>query len=51
LRRRQRNRRGNVDVIGQDIYFRKPELDGNSGGGWGGGEGTKGMEPRSELPT
>ena len=42
------SRRRDVDRSGLDIYFRKPDLDGNSRGGWG-GEDAANMRPRHEL--
>lgn len=60
----RRRRRGHVDGNGHDIYFQKPELGGNTKGGWGDRkvanvkkpqlrhelDGETGFELRSELP-
>lgn len=60
----RRRRRGHVNGSGHDIYFQKPELAGNTRGGWGGREvanvkkpllrheldGETGLKLRSELP-
>jgi len=42
----RRRRRGHVDGSGHDIYFRKPELNGNSKDGWEGGEAANVTELR-----
>jgi hypothetical protein len=51
LERIQRRRGVDMDEIGHDSYFRKPELDGNTSGSWGDGEVAKVKEPqlRHEL--
>jgi hypothetical protein len=42
----RRRKRGHVDGSGHDIYFQKPELDGNTRSGRGGGEAANINEPR-----
>lgn len=50
LRKMQGHGSGVVNVIGHDIYFSKPELDGNTNGDWGGDEAANVNEPqRHEL--
>lgn len=51
--RTRRRRRGHVDESGHNIYFQKPELGGNTRGGWEGKEVANVKKPqlRHELET